>query len=387
MIPKRLEDISEQDLATLISNGVAEGRTIDYKRELPGKADAAKKEFLADASSFANTAGGDLVFGMDEAQGVPTQVVGVTATDLDLEIRRIESILASGLSPRIRYATRVVTAASGQRVLIVRIERSWTGPHRVIFQGHDKFYGRNSVGKYPLDVNELRAAFTLSSTAIERIRAFRTDRIIALANNETPIPFVEDPKIVLHCIPVDSFASQTQYDILPFCEDSMRLRPMGTTTWDLRLNLEGVLAFGRHQPAHTYTQLYRTGVIEVVNAYALAMEHRGRVVIHSIAYEQNVFKYLPRCFQYLRELGCTAPVAVALSLIKTRRLEMAVDDSDIEPGYPINSDTIILPETLVEDLLTPIGKILKPLFDLVWNACGFPSSRNFDSAGNWINRQ
>jgi hypothetical protein len=387
MIPKRLEDVSEQDVATLISNGVAEGRTIDYKRELPGNADAAEKEFLADASSFANTAGGDLVFGMDEAQGVPTQVIGVTATDLDLEIRRLESILASGLSPRIRYATKVVTAASGQRVLIVRIERSWTGPHRVIFQGHDKFYGRNSAGKYPLDVNELRAAFTLSSTAIERIRAFRTDRIIALANNETPIPFVEDPKIVLHCIPVDSFASQTQYDILPFYEDPMRLRPMGTTTWDLRLNLEGVLAFGRHQPAHTYTQLYRTGVIEVVNAYALAMEHRGRVVIHSIAYEQNVFKYLPRCFQYLRDLGCTAPVAVALSLIKTRGLEMAVDDFDIERGYPINSDTIILPETLVEDLLTPIGKILKPLFDLVWNACGFPSSRNFDSAGNWISRQ
>ncbi|MBZ5656501.1 MAG: ATP-binding protein [Acidobacteriia bacterium] len=386
MIQKRLDDITEQVLAALISNGVREGRTIDYKRGLPGSTDADKKEFLADASSFANTATGDLVFGMDEDQGLPTQVTGIQTADLDLEIRRLESILAAGLSPRIRYAIKVVSVANGQ-VLVMRVERGWTGPHRVIFQGHDKFYGRNSAGKYPLDVNELRTAFTLSGTAIERIRAFRTDRIIALANNETPIPFVEDPKIVLHCIPVDSFASQTQYDILPFYEGPMRLQPMGTTSWDLRLNLEGVLAFGRHQPAHTYTQLYRTGVIEVVNAYALAMKHRGRVVIHSIAYEQNVFKYLPRCFQYLRELGCTAPVAVALSLIKTRGLEMAVDDFDIERGYPINSDTIILPETLVEDLLTPIGKILKPLFDLVWNACGFPSSRNFDSEGNWIDRQ
>ena len=195
MIPKRLDDIAEQDLVALISNGVREGRTIDYKRELPGKSDGDKKEFLADASSFANTAAGDLVFGMDEDQGLPTQVTGVQAAELDLEVRRLESILAAGLSPRIRYAMRVVSTDGGQRVLVMRVERSWIGPHRVIFQGHDKFYGRNSAGKYPLDVNELRGAFTLSSTAIERIRAFRTDRIIALANNETPIPFVECPKI------------------------------------------------------------------------------------------------------------------------------------------------------------------------------------------------
>jgi hypothetical protein len=387
MISKRLDDITEQVLAALINNGVREGRTVDYKRGLPGSSDADKKEFLADVSSFANTATGDLVFGMDEDQGLPTQVTGVQAADLDLEIRRLESILAAGLSPRIRYAIRVVSIANGQRVLVMRVERSWIGPHRVIFQGHDKFYGRNSAGKYPLDVNELRTAFTLSSTAIERIRGFRTDRIIGLANNETPIPFVEDPKIVLHCIPVDSFASQTQYDILPFYEDLMRLRPMGTTTWDRRLNFEGVLAFGTPQPAHTYTQLYRTGVIEVVNGHALATEHQGRMLIPSIAYEKQVFSYLPRCSQYLRELGCSAPVAVALSLTKTRGLEMSVDRLDLEHGYPIDSDTIILPETLVEDLSMPIGRILKPLFDLVWNACGFPSSRNFDSEGNWIDRQ
>jgi hypothetical protein len=111
------------------------------------------------------------------------------------------------------------------------------------------------------------------------------------------------------------------------------------------------------------------------------------MLIPSIAYEKQVFSYLPRCSQYLRELGCSAPVAVALSLTKTRGLEMSVDRLDLEHGYPIDSDTIILPETLVEDLSMPIGRILKPLFDLVWNACGFPSSRNFDSEGNWIDRQ
>jgi len=57
MIPKRLADISESDLLAPITEGVAEGRSIDYKRELPGNSDGDKKEFLADASSFSNTVG------------------------------------------------------------------------------------------------------------------------------------------------------------------------------------------------------------------------------------------------------------------------------------------------------------------------------------------
>ena len=138
MIPRPLNDISEADLTALITNGVAEGRTIDYKRALPGNADADRKEFLADTSSFSNTAGGDLVFGMDEAGGLPTQIVGVQAADLDLEIRRLDSILAAGLSPRIRYAMRTVTTAAGERVLVLRVERSWAGPHRVVFQQQDR---------------------------------------------------------------------------------------------------------------------------------------------------------------------------------------------------------------------------------------------------------
>ncbi len=168
MIPKFLTEIAEADLLALITDGVAEGRTIDYKRLLPGNADMEKKEFLADASSFANTVGGDLVFGMDEAAGLPTQITGVQTADFDAEIRRLDSILAAGLSPRIRSSTQIVTLAAGGRVIVIRVQRSWNGPHRVVFQGHDKFYGRNSAGKYPLDVNELRAAFTLSNTATER---------------------------------------------------------------------------------------------------------------------------------------------------------------------------------------------------------------------------
>jgi hypothetical protein len=389
MIHKRLSETTEDDLLALINNGVSEGRTIDYKRDLPGGSDSDKKEFLADVSSFANTSGGDIVFGMAEENGLPTAIVGIQATDVDFQIRRLDSILAAGVSPRIRHEIRAIQTGNGLRMLVIRVERSWSGPHRVVFQNHDKFFGRNSAGKYPLDVNELRSAFNLSGLVTERIRSFRTDRIIALNNNETPLPFTEDPKVVLHCIPLASFSDQAKYDVLPFYENPTRLLPLGTTAWDRRINLDGVILFGSHQPCHTYTQIYRTGVIEVVNGRILANEYQGHLVIPSIAYERYVFEYLPQCFRVLQEIGCTAPVVVALTLIKTRGLIMGTERLRFEYdfNYPIVQDTIVLPETVVEDLSTPVGKILKPLFDLVWNACGYPSSENFDAEGNWIGRR
>jgi hypothetical protein len=89
-------------------------------------------------------------------------------------------------------------------------------------QGHRGLDRKNGLGCY---------AFTLSSTATERIRAFRTDRIIALGNNQTPIPFADTPKLVLHCIPLESFAAQMQYDVLPLFDSPTRLQPMGTRNW------------------------------------------------------------------------------------------------------------------------------------------------------------
>lgn len=64
MIAKRLSEIEKSDLDALVTNGVSEGKTLDYKLSLPGPSDDDKKEFLADVSSFANAGGGDIVFGI-----------------------------------------------------------------------------------------------------------------------------------------------------------------------------------------------------------------------------------------------------------------------------------------------------------------------------------
>ena len=226
MILKKLDDIQQTDLDALVANGVAEGRTIDYKRDLPGNADSDKKEFLADVSSFANTSGGDLLFGVDEQQGLPVGLPGLTVSDFDQEVRRLDSIINDGLDPRIRFAIRTIKRDPKLPVLIIRVDRSWIGPHRVVFKGHDKFYARNSAGKYSMDVSELRSAFTLSGSVIERVRQFRADRIAKIEGSQAPVLLPAGSKTILHLIPIDSFAGPVQYDVIKFSNQPTRVPPI-----------------------------------------------------------------------------------------------------------------------------------------------------------------
>jgi predicted HTH transcriptional regulator len=76
-----LEAINQSDLQRLIEHQVAEKRDIDYKRDTYGNRDQDYGEFLADVSSFANTAGGEIVIGMTEQAGVPT---GFSPLQIDL---------------------------------------------------------------------------------------------------------------------------------------------------------------------------------------------------------------------------------------------------------------------------------------------------------------
>ncbi len=95
------------------------------------------------------------------------------------------------------------------------------------------------------------------------------------------------------------------------------------------------------------------------------MEHKGQRLIPSISYEQRPLEYLPKCFDLVYKIGVTPPVIVALTLTNVKGLEMSRDILAFDETYfPIQQDTLILPEAWVADLSQSPGKILRPMFDL-----------------------
>lgn len=193
MIDKPIDEIGMEDLQRLQTNGVAESRSLDYKQVLPGGTDDDRKEFLADVSSLANTAGGDLIYGVVEGRergrqtGIPERINGLSSVSPDAEALRLENMLRDGVAPRLPgVRLRWVTGFPEGPVLIIRVPRSWAGPHMVIFKQHSRFYARNAGGKYVLDVFELRQAFLGSASIPERAREFRTERVGRLLGGEAP---------------------------------------------------------------------------------------------------------------------------------------------------------------------------------------------------------
>ncbi|HVC80408.1 MAG TPA: ATP-binding protein, partial [Chloroflexota bacterium] len=107
MIPMQFNAVAWDDIEALVTVGRPEDRALEYKQELPGNSDDDKKEFLADLSALANTAGGDLIYGIEEQRdaqgkptGIPTSIHGITVANMDSEIRRLENLLRDSVEPR-----------------------------------------------------------------------------------------------------------------------------------------------------------------------------------------------------------------------------------------------------------------------------------------------
>ncbi len=232
MIHRNFDAINRNDIESLVSNQVAESRTLEYKEKLPGGTDDEKKEFLADISSFANASGGDIIYGIAEQRdsngkttGLPDQAKGLSDINADAEIRRLDSILQDGLDPRISgIRIKAVDGFTDSCIIIIRVPKSWNSPHMVVFKNWSRFFARNSAGKYQLDVTEIRSTFIASESLAERIRQFRADRIAQIIANETPVPLEPSPKIVLHVLPLESFSSGIAIDVARIQDQSLPVR-------------------------------------------------------------------------------------------------------------------------------------------------------------------
>jgi len=389
MIPRPINEITKADVDALISLKTAERRTLDYKELLPGGTDEEKKEFLYDVSSFANAAGGDLVFGVTDQKGpdgkptgIPETAAGVPFANASAEIARLENILQSSIAPRIPSVQfREVAGFPQGSVLILRIPKSWASPHMVTFRNVARFYSRNSTGKYPLDVFEIRSAFALSETLPERLKAFRQGRLAAIVAGETPIPLPDGGKVILHLVPIGSLGSAATIDVRAAAPPNVLETPvpMAATSWDLRFNFDGLLTFS--QRLNNYVQLFRTGAIEAVDTTHLQSIERYGDFISTSAFENLLVNAVTRYAAFQSRLGLMPPVFVMVTLLGVKGFKATTGPRTLG-SHTIDRDVLILPDITMEGFEEPIGTLLKPIFDIVAQSAGLAESHNYTQGRN-----
>lgn len=391
---KPLESVDETDLQALVDNEVAEGKSIEYKLELPKNSDGDKKEFLADLSSLANATGGHLIYGIKEKGGVAKEVTGLEISkSIDEEKLRLEDIIRNGIAPRISgIKICPIKLHDSKFVIIIEVPKSWAMPHMVIFKGHSRFYSRTSAGKYPLDVSELRAAFVLSESIAEKMRNFRIERLSKVVSGETPVRLKEEiPKTILHIVPFTAFDSSKSIDISSFENKKdvvERLRPLDANSWDNRYNIDGFLTFNLNYTDNistAYVQFFRNGSLEAVEASMLEPFEGRKIIPHAI-FEYTLVRYLTDYLQVLQIVGIEPPFIIMLSLFGVEGYRIPYP-AELRIARTIDRDTLVLPEVILQDYKFDASEIMRPIFNALWNSAGLPRSMNYDAEGKWNPRR
>lgn len=366
--PKPIDNLAEPDLRRLVENGVAEGRTLDFKRELPGGSDAERKEFLADVTSFANAQGGDLVFGVEEAAGVANAVPGVQADDPEALILRLDNMLRDGVAPRIiGVRMKWVPLADGGGVLVLRAPVGLSAPHRVVFRDSNRFYARSNAGKYEMDVHDLRHAFTESQGLPRRFRQLHAEAIGRAQGHEMPIVVGAQPTAVVSVIPLALFREEREILIT---RDNA-LIPIEPNAYSSLEMIEGVVM---HTPVdretgtvRSFAITYRSGRTDVAWTIGDHVQRRDGSEVDVVwpgSFEKGLLEATHATQVRLQPFGIEGPWVVLASVCRVARHIMIVGD-----GYPTNpayKDQALLGELrlerLDEEALLPIAKNFWLLF-------------------------
>ena len=368
---------------------------MDYKVQLPKAHPDDRREFLYDVSSFANAAGGDIVFGIaDErdssgkATGIPASAEGIKVENLSSEILRLENLVRDGIDPRIAGIEWLpIDGFPNGTVLVMRVPKSWVAPHMVTFGGVSRFYSRNNAGKYPLNVGEIRSAFLASSAAGESLRGFRLERIAKALEDDLPLPLGQGFKILLHLVPLSALDPTNVRDVATGTgqQNYVKLRPLGADgAWNYRYNFDGWMAVVPGM--QSYVQLFRSGVIEAGEGelFKWVQESQG---IPTTALEDVILRALPRFLDVQKELGISLPITVLLTLVGAKGLVLHVPRRfSVFSHIRIDRDILPIPEVMIESYDILAHTLLRPVFDAMWQSGGFEKSFNYNDKGEWTAR-
>jgi hypothetical protein len=152
----------EADLQELITNQVQEHLSLDYKAcGALAKEDRKKFDISKDVSALANSAGGVIVYGINETDHLPTSIdVGFDPTDITKEW--LEQVINSNIQRRIDgIRINPVMLRSGRCAYIVYVPQSVHAPHMA--KDH-KYYKRFNFESVPMEDYEVRDVGRRSET-------------------------------------------------------------------------------------------------------------------------------------------------------------------------------------------------------------------------------
>ena len=179
-----------QQLEKLVSEGSTETLTLEFKGSASLSRDSANvNELCKDISAFANSAGGQIVYGVAEDKKTKTFSIDEGLSDEKITREWLDQIISSKIQPRIAGVQIQEIKLKSGRAIVIDIPPTQTGPH----QAPDlKYYRRFETQSVPMHDYEIRDVARRSSSPVLEVKLqFETGRKITVqqdAGKERPDP-------------------------------------------------------------------------------------------------------------------------------------------------------------------------------------------------------
>lgn len=134
-----------------------------------------------------------------------------------------------------------------------------------------------------------------------------------------------------------------------------------------------------------YTLVFRNGIVESA-AGRVVDEDRGQRVLWAREIEYQTLTKLAQYLAALGHAGVAPPFAIMLTLRGVDGVAIVGEPlRTTRARIPLRQEALVFPEVVVEDCSTADGlaRALRPVFEALWNAAGYPGSQSYDASGNW----
>lgn len=376
-LPK-IENLSEKEIEEIII-GKEEGKFLEFKSEIKLNTTEEKRKFLADISSFSNANGGDLLLGVIEKDGIAESINGISIENTDKFKQRIENLIRDSIAPNIPLIKfQIVRLSSGNYLVVISMIESFNKPHSITLNKSLRVYSRNSIGKYPLDIFDIKDIIHGSADLIKKINDFRNSRLFSIVNQDLPVKFEneESAKYIIHIIPQQAFFQKLNADFNEIRTWTSMIMPLNADYCQQRLNFDGIYAYmsGLNFSVVTkYFQFYRNGIIESVNGDFTSGYHNIEKGVWGSLISEGAIKLVNQAITIYKELEISPPIYVLISLIGMKDHCMLLD-----PGkFPwagnrfFEQQELKCPEVVIYDYEVDLKDEFKFIFDMIWNAVGF----------------
>ncbi len=347
------------DINELIKNKQIEDDKIDYKLFL----DVKKEDFLNDICAFANTHGGWLIYGVDEKNGIPQSTQPIEIKDKDTYKQTINNRITSKIEPYVKYEVSLIESNKNEPdkfIVVIKINESMKKPIRV--RG-GVFYGRMSGQNYHLSLEEIENMIKDNNIKKDEIKDYLDNRLKNFKNNF-------HNGVLIDIIPVDYFNNKEKLSIkelkienFPEIYSQPRHLP--------KCNIDGKYVQGDRMRG----EFFKNGVVEISDSEFFNKDERDNIPY--ITLENGILNFIRKVIDIYKNNKIKSRVIVSIRFVNTREFKIPsqylfFNNEEIEKDEIIFDNIIIddLNKISTEENSIDIEKILKPVLDIYWNACG-----------------